>query len=101
MSRRARAQISCSRYLCVCDIGKDALNCVLLTYCDLQNNLEVLSSVQQLIYDAATSHVVNSRHLGTVAKWKLPTFMRGCAFLFHNQTNMVKSWQPVNSRHFK
>lgn len=57
MSRRARAQISCSRYLCVCDIGKDALNCLVLTYCDLQNNLEVLSAVQQLIYDPMFSTV--------------------------------------------
>lgn len=57
MSRRARAQISCSSYLCACDIGKDALNCLVLTYCDLQNNLEVLSSVQQLIYDPMLSTV--------------------------------------------
>lgn len=65
MSRRARAQISCSRYLCVCDIGKDALNCLVLTYCDLQNNLEV----------PIRSYVVNSRHVrGAVAKWKLPTY---------------------------
>lgn len=72
MSRRARAQISCSCYLCVCDIGKDALNCLVLTYCDLQNNLEVLSSVQQLIYDRMLSTVA----MLAVAKWKLATFMR-------------------------
>lgn len=49
----------------VCDFGKDALNCVVLTYCDVQNNLDVLSSLQQVVYDAETSYVVNSRNFGS------------------------------------